>query len=419
MTIPNYKGSLNEAFENRKFAPGELKFKEHKVSDPHLQEAMKLIAKAEGRTVKSLEDQVQEKIDKFKETEAKAPLLYQTIVKNIAEDTIFTRFWKSRVHVEGAPKFSEKIFWDLIYRIKAEHKMFLPMRSSIDYKELNPAVWLVPDPRKPDLNDVDTAAASPKGDFYFNRDFMQALINFSHLKGVVPKGKKYESNGGEIPDEYCWIEFLIMHEFMHYAFDDFHYQKSIPKANRNIINWVGDFRSNYLLVKSGYEQLPMGLFNDGINFDRQTKYKEMYDLVKDEFDKLNDEEKAAVGGAMDEMTDDHEKGSGKEEGQGSPKKSTGPKPPPPPPPPKPPKDDEEKGPYYVEDDDGNLTINGRKPESKVPNQTSFGNVQIGNKERWDEMTQGEQTALIVKKQDYRIDADGNIVVRVKRPKGVK
>jgi hypothetical protein len=94
----------------------------------------------------------------------------------------------------------------------------------------------------------------------------------------------------------------------------------IPQANPTIINWVGDFRSNYLLVKSGYDQLPMGLFNDGINYDRQDTYKEMYDLVKSEFDKLDKDQQDKVKDAMDEMSDDHGQGQGegKEMGKGKP-----------------------------------------------------------------------------------------------------
>jgi hypothetical protein len=95
---------------------------------------------------------------------------------------------------------------------------------------------------------------------------------------------------------------------MHYSNDDFYYQKIIPKANNTIINWVGDFRTNYLLVKSGYEQLPMGLFNDSINYDRQSEYIEMYRLVKEEFEKMNPDDQDKVKGSMDGMSDDHEPG---------------------------------------------------------------------------------------------------------------
>jgi hypothetical protein len=113
-------------------------------------------------------------------------------------------------------------------------------------------------------------------------------LDWAFLKGIKPKQIKYQNNGGKIPPEYAYIEFLLMHEYLHYSEADFYYHRIIPKANSKIINYVGDFRSNYLLVKSGYEQLPMGLFNDKINYDRQKTYREMYDVVKGEFDKMKE-----------------------------------------------------------------------------------------------------------------------------------
>jgi predicted metal-dependent peptidase len=121
---------------------------------------------------------------------------------------------------------------------------------------------------------------------------------------MKPKSKKYENNGGDIPPEWCLIEFLIIHELMHYTHDDFYYTK-IYKADPNIINWVGDFRNNYTMTKIGIEHLPIGLYNDHINYDRQKSYREMYNIVKREFDKLSDDAKKKVEKVMGEMGDDH------------------------------------------------------------------------------------------------------------------
>lgn len=321
---PAYR-KLYEAFESRKFEPGQVKFKNHQFTDPHIQQVVDLIAKSEGVTPESIVDQVQKKIEEFKDIAGKAPILYSTIAQNIVEDNVFSRFWeaKQEINISTAPKYNTTVFLELIRYIKAEHDQFFPLRSFLDPKRLySPRIYEIPDSKRPDLNKITTAAASPKGEFYFNKNFMQKLIDFAHIKGVKPKGKKYVSNGGPIPDEYCYIEFVIMHEFLHYTYDDFHYQKMLPNANPTIINWVGDFRSNYLLVKSGYEQLPMGLFNDNINYDRQRTYKEMYDLVKSEFEKLNKDQQKKVQEQMDDMSDDHEPGQdeGKdmEEGKGQP-----------------------------------------------------------------------------------------------------
>jgi hypothetical protein len=215
---------------------------------------------------------------------------------------------------KGAPKFLIPVFNELREEIIADHMEGVwPLRGNIERRPLytpghytpdneigfadelvrkvmKDKIKVVDDTEKKKSRDIahhiDTAAATPSGDFYFNVKFMQKLMDFAFLKKVKPKGMKYVCNGGKIPDEYCYIEFLIMHEYLHYMEEDFYYQHIIPGAKPTLINWVGDFRSNYLLVKSGYEQLPMGLFSDHINFDRQPTYSEMYKTVQDEFAKF-------------------------------------------------------------------------------------------------------------------------------------
>lgn len=303
-------------FEYRKFQPGQVKFSASSWSDPHIQKVAKDIATARGVTVQDIETEVNNKLNEFRDIEQKAPILYQTIKQNIVEDSLWTLFSETDIPT-SAPRFSVTTFYRLVRSIRADHDEFFPLRGFIDRRRLmNPQFIFVGDgseASKKYEKKVKTAAATPNGQFIFNTHFMQKLMDYSFLKGVHPKGRKYVSNGGDIPDEYGYIEFLIMHEFMHYSNDDFYYQKIIPKANPQIINWVGDFRTNYLLVKSGYEQLPMGLYNDAINYDRQRSYIEMYNLVKSEFDKLKSDQQKKVGDAMDGMSDDHEPGN--EEGE--------------------------------------------------------------------------------------------------------
>jgi len=314
---------LNEAFEARKFQSGRVNFSAHQITDPHIQKAIDIIVKQTKLPKAELEKQVADKVAEFADIAQKAPLLYGTIVKNIVEDTSFNLMEEHQALVETAPKFDRTIFFKLIRRIKADHEQFFPMRSFLNHKRLyEPTIVITPDAKFKYLNSCTTACATPKGVFAFNGHFMQQLIDWAHIKNVQPKGLKYVANGGDIPNEYCYIEFVIIHEFMHYTYDDFHYQKMIPNANATIINWVGDFRTNYLLVKSGYEQLPMGLFNDEINYDRQKTYKEMYDLVEAEFKKLGKDEQEKVKNKLNEQSDDHAPGTSEggemEEGEGEP-----------------------------------------------------------------------------------------------------
>lgn len=312
--------AIFETFSTKKAAKGTIKFSSSTWADPHIQKIVRIIASARGVSEQDIINHVESKKAEFDSLKAKAPILYGTISQNIIESELFNIFWETDVDV-GGPKFKGRTFNTLVRAIRADKPQFFPLRSDIDRRTMMPNVIFhsvdgkgnpIPnddhgDPR-PEYRSVTTAAATPGGDFIFNVPFMQKLMDWAHIKGVKPKGKKYVANGGDIPNEYCYIEFLIMHEFLHYSEDDFYYQKIIPNANPTIINWVGDFRSNYLLVKSGYEQLPMGLFNDDINFDRQSSYIDMYNLVKSEMEKLNDKEKEKVSNQMDSQSDDHEPG---------------------------------------------------------------------------------------------------------------
>lgn len=319
--------SLNmfEALATTKSEKGVVKFSTTQLTDPHIIQTIKMISDATGRPVASIEQSINDEIQKFLPDAKLAPILYGTILGNIVEDIVFTMFNKVRQTTPiatGGPVFNSLVFGRLIKRVLGEHGDFWPLRGFVDRRPMYTPVFdtlddpndpsslkSTGDPKNPNMADtIKTAAATPNGTFYFSVPFMQSLMDFSHIKGLKPKDKKYQCNGGPYPDEYAYLEFLIMHELMHYSNDDFYYQKIIPNANPTIINWVGDFRSNYTLVKSGFEQLPMGLFNDDINFDRQSTYVEMYNLVKSEFDKLSKDDQNKVKQKLDQMSDDHEPG---------------------------------------------------------------------------------------------------------------
>ena len=77
-----------------------------------------------------------------------------------------------------------------------------------------------------------------------------------------------------------------MHELLHYTYGDFAAGKRLGQYTPQEHNWASDFRSNYMLVKNGYDQLPIGLFSDHINYDRQHSYDAMVKLVHEELAKL-------------------------------------------------------------------------------------------------------------------------------------
>lgn len=311
--------AIIEALSNRKNVLGGTTFQTSAIGDPHIQRGIALLAQATGKQPAVIQQILEAKVAKNLKSFTKAPMLYETINKNIIESELFNMLEEAgKVEVQNAPVFSVQTFYKLVRHVAAENDEFWPLRGFVDRRPLTPRFEFVPedDPTHP-LADIKTAAASPNGTFYFNNGFMQRLLNYAALKQIKPKGAKYEANGGPFPDGYAYIEFLIMHEFMHYSNDDFYYQKIIPGADPTIINWVGDFRSNYLLVKSGFEQLPMGLYNDNINYDRQAEYIQMYRLVEAEMKKMSPEDQQNAKQTLDDLSDDHKPGQkeGKESRQ--------------------------------------------------------------------------------------------------------
>lgn len=292
----------NIQFDAKAKKLGEVNFTKSSLSDPYIQRALQLASNVLGAD--AVQARVSEAMDNMERMYQTVPFLMETMYQQAAESAAFDVVQEAtkRGSLDPSfPQFREMLFFRLVRYIQAEHSDFFPLRSFIDRRVLMNPTFVFEDA-------IPTAAAYPSGKFAFNKRFMQSLMNFAHIKGVKPQGSKYTSNGGNIPDEYCYIEFVIMHEFMHYSHDDFYYGKIIPNANQRIINWVGDFRTNYLLVKSGFEQLPIGLFSDNINYDRQKSYVEMYDIVKEHYDKLYPETQDDLSEMMDNMSDDHKPG---------------------------------------------------------------------------------------------------------------
>lgn len=280
--------ALWEAFVTKKAAPGQVSFKNTSISDPHIQQIVKNAAAKTGVPEAEIVKGMQKHIDQIEEMKQYSYLLYDTAARNAAQDAAFDLIEHSeQPHHE---KFDPVTFMKLIQMVQLEHDQFFPLRAPGETNYIfNISPILIPSNKKEYAqynNLVKTAAATEKGLFLFNVPFMQKLMTFAEVEGLKPKGRKYMSNGGPIPDAYAYIEFLIIHELLHYTYGDFAQDRRFPEFNHSIHNMASDYRSNYMLVKSGYDQLPMGLFSDHINYDRQGKYKEMLELVDSELKKL-------------------------------------------------------------------------------------------------------------------------------------
>lgn len=280
--------AITEAFVTRKAAPGQVQFKHSTLTDPHIQQIIADASQKTGVPEAKILAEMQKYITQIEEMKQYSYLLYDTAARNAAESAVFDLIEHS--HKPHHETFDPVTFMKLIKMVQMEHEQFFPLRAPGETNYIfNFSPILLPSNKKEYAhwnNVINTAAATAKGEFLFNVPFMQKLMTFAEVEGLKPKGKKYVSNGGPIPDAYSYIEFLIMHELLHYTYGDFSTAKRMPKFTPKEHNFASDFRSNYMLVKSGYDQLPMGLFSDHINYDRQGKYAEMVELVHLELKKL-------------------------------------------------------------------------------------------------------------------------------------
>jgi hypothetical protein len=299
-------GEILEAFDFGKKQKGQVPFKKSAIGDPHIQKIIARISKETGVPVADIATELTESnsTKMLEEVRKYSPMLYDTLAQNAVETAAFNNIGNSiklqKMQFNDV-KFDFKTFLKLCDLIRQDHtpppgsppeaKGLFPLKAPGEQLRINTIRPILVPTNNPDLkqfNQVKTAAATANGDFIFDKDFMQQLLNYGKVIEVKPKGKKYVSNGGIIPDEYCYIEFLILHELFHYIFGDFksgqRFKQYLPIAH----NWASDFRSNYFLVKNGYEQLPIGLFSDDLNMDREltSSYDKLIKVVHDEMQKL-------------------------------------------------------------------------------------------------------------------------------------
>ena len=112
------------------------------------------------------------------------------------------------------------------------------MKNPYQRKAVLPFFFITPDHvnnikdpalKKSAMNSCKTAFCTPKAEMVFNREFSEKLALFAILKGEQPQSKKYSNNGGPIPYWYCYLEFIMIHELLHFAQADHFYTDSMVK----------------------------------------------------------------------------------------------------------------------------------------------------------------------------------------------
>lgn len=287
---------IQEALSATRKEKGEVSFRSSTPADQHIRNVIAKISEDSGVPEELIDEFMENDISRLKEVQKYSPFLFDTLLKNSAESAAFSLINRSE-HLKNMKwddvKFDPDVMFKLIKLIQLDHRSWFQkgLRAPRSYKRINsvrPIFVPSNNPEYKKFNDVTTAAATASGEFIFNVPFMQRLINYGNAIGIEAKGKKYVSQGGTIPDAYSYIEFLVIHELMHYAWGDFAAGKKYKQYHPTAHNWASDFRSNYILVKNGYTQLPMGLFSDDINLDRPEtdRYSKLIKFTNDEMMKL-------------------------------------------------------------------------------------------------------------------------------------
>jgi hypothetical protein len=169
---------FNEAFDMSRKAVGEIPFKSSSVNDPHIADLIKDAANKMGIPAAEIMAKLKKDIDKIEEFKKYSYVLYDTMAKNAVETAAFELIEHSKM--ASKVKFDIPTFMKLIKMVELEHEQFFPLRAPGEANyifHIQPI--LVPD-KKPDkakFNGIETAAATPDGDFIFNREFMQKLID--------------------------------------------------------------------------------------------------------------------------------------------------------------------------------------------------------------------------------------------------
>jgi len=292
MRFQEFSKKINEAFEIKRAKPGEVPFRSSAETDPHIKTFIARLAADTGVDEAEMWKELEKAKGPLDEINKHSPILFATLAKNLVEQAAFNLIKTSKKKFDQTnAQFNIDIFMTLIKMVQYENSGFFPMKAPLEFKRIYQIIpILVPStaPEYASFKSIDTAAVTANGEFIFNTNFMEQLLYYGEVVGIQGKGVKYVSNGGTIPDNYAYIEFLIIHEILHYVMGDFATGRRFPQYEHRVHNWAQDFRSNYLLVKSGYTQLPLGLFSDDFNLDRDEMrtYEKLIKAVYTEMQKI-------------------------------------------------------------------------------------------------------------------------------------
>lgn len=303
------------------------------IKDAHLQEILDKISEVTGIDKATYEKQIGEYIQQTTE-KLKTRKFSKDATLNLAESQVFFLLEEVMTNPNYKEKFSEvfepeKLFtishFSRLWRcVLGANREFSPLTNGFENRTVRPVAYVVPDQLfgiedenlKAEAAKCETAFCTTKALMVFNKEFCQRLCLFASIKKPKNKPKFYESNGGRVPDHYCYIEFLMIHELMHYSAGDHFFAKDMvdyiskkyPKLAgnaHNVINIVGDYANNWTILRMGKPQLPVGLFSAQVNMSKQKTYNELIDVVCAEMETMDDDDINDVMNELSKAGDEH------------------------------------------------------------------------------------------------------------------
>ena len=337
------KSALQEALVSTK---SDVKLNTSSTKDPGVVAALELYAESTGIDYKDAKNQFESQLA-LQQAQTKNSKNHKNTHDNAAASIAFNMLDSldassldlSRWGIDDNDDLLDRdYFFDLTQYVLGENAQFFPLKNPFETRAVKPYFYIYPDHAplmvRPGLREsaaqCETAFCTTKAEMVFSRPFAESLALNALVTGVKPKSKKYKSNGGGIPDHYCYLEFVIMHELLHYSAGDHFYTKQMVKKIQKdyptiahhahlILNYVGDYINNWQLVASGYEQLPIGLFSEELNYDKFDTYEEVIKAVADEMLKTAEDNPNELQDLIDALTaqmDDHIEGDDGEPSQG-------------------------------------------------------------------------------------------------------
>lgn len=311
-------------------------------NDPHIKKAIDFLITA-GVPQAAIDKELAKTKDNLEKYASVAPMMHNDLLANYAESALFDvvqAFPDIEYRRETNGKVSKPTtlngYWLqwMKQAVMADNlsTSLNPLRDARTRKMVNGGVTVafVPDEeiypaKKHAGTNTNTACCNRTALIFVNKGFAQALVNFAWLLEIKPNGKKYRCNAAKdqwadsAPDDLCYIEFLLAHEMLHFAHGDFYINErsAAYHYDHDTINRASDYRSNQMLVNSGYTQLPIGLFSSEINYEKMD-FDEMLKAVVEEKKKIEEaglDPDDAVPNNPDHLEED-EKGEGEGDGQG-------------------------------------------------------------------------------------------------------